>query len=159
MLEFRDEFEAWVGRRLRRVCCWPPARRTPSTTPTTRAADRQYEQAEQLARDGKYREAAQVYEQLAAQSPGELRDRLLLRAAREYLLATANDKANAMLEASQPDAADARISRCARRSPPSWRCARNPDRALAELDHIPQPLPQRIAAPTSWRCARARSSR
>lgn len=61
----------------------------PPTQPQPPGADRQLAQAEKLSHDGKYQEAAQAYAALAAQSPKELRDRLLLRAAREYLNAGA----------------------------------------------------------------------
>src|SRR5678815_1549594 len=55
-------------------------------------------QAEKLARDGDHRGAAQSYEQAAAQAPGELRDRMLLRAAREYLRADQIEQASALLK-------------------------------------------------------------
>ena len=50
---------------------------------------------------------------------------------------------SALLKQVSTYVADARISRCARRSPPrSHLQAQHPDRALAELDRIPQPLPR-----------------
>lgn len=112
---------------------------TPTPRPT---GDRQAEKIEQMAKDGNHQGAAQAYEALAAQSPGELRDRYLLRAAREYVRADDLDDANALLpkvSASLPTADFALraqvIAEIALRT-------QRPDRALAELDRIPQPLPR-----------------
>src|SRR3954463_13459638 len=66
------------------TACTPPV--VEDETPSA-SADRQVDQAEALSRKGDYRGAGRVYEALAAQSPGELRDRFLLRAAREYVRA------------------------------------------------------------------------
>ena len=58
----------------------------PVTQPGREPTDRRLvTQAEKQARDGDHRGAAQSFEQAAAQAPGELRNRFLLRAAREYL--------------------------------------------------------------------------
>jgi outer membrane PBP1 activator LpoA protein len=73
--------------------CTPPVTQ-PGREPTDR---RLVTQAEKLSRDGDHRGAAQSYEQAAAQAPGELRDRMLLRAAREYLRADQIDQASALL--------------------------------------------------------------
>lgn len=118
---------------------------TPTSQPTRPGADRQLAQAEQLARDGKYTEAAQLYETMARSAQKELRDRLLLRAAKEYLLAGDTDKVKAALakvSASLPaqDAADRSLvaAELALQS-------KNPARALEELQKIPQPLPRESA--------------
>ena len=67
--------------------------------PDASPADRRLvTQAEKLSRDGDHRGAAQAYEQAAAQAPGELRDRFLLRAAREYVRADQIDQAGALLK-------------------------------------------------------------
>lgn len=114
--------------------------------PPQTGADRQLAQAEKLARDGKYQEAAQVYETLAAESPKELRDRLLLRAAREYLLAGAGDKANATLTKLSPSLPAQDFASRAQITAELALLARNPAKALTELDRIPQPLPRENAA-------------
>jgi outer membrane PBP1 activator LpoA protein len=100
--------------------------------PQRPGTNRQYEQAERLAREGNPREAARQFEQVALQSSGELRDRILLRAAKEYLRADDVDQATAILKqvSSQLPTRDF-VSR-----------AQRPDRALSELNQIPQPLPQ-----------------
>ena len=90
--------EAWQGPRCSRRC-WPARARCPSRRPGREPADRRLvTQAEKLSRDGDHRGAAQAYEQAAAQAPGELRDRFLLRAAREYVRADQIDQAGALLK-------------------------------------------------------------
>ncbi|MFL6547452.1 MAG: penicillin-binding protein activator [Povalibacter sp.] len=118
----------------------------PASQPEQPGVDRQLAQAEKLARDGHYEEAAQAYEHLAAQSPKELRDRLLLRAAKEYLLAGAPEKVNAtlaQLSTSLPSQDAATRSQIAAELALQ---SKNPAKALAELDRIPQPLPRENAA-------------
>ena len=71
----------------------------PVTQPGREPADRRLvTQAEKLSRDGDHRGAAQAYEQAASTAPGELRDRFLLRAAREYVRADQIDQASALLK-------------------------------------------------------------
>jgi uncharacterized protein len=117
---------------------------TTTDTPGTQrpATNRQYEQAEKLSREGKPLEAAKQFEQIAQQSSGELRDRILLRAAREYLRADDEDAAAATLKqvSAQLPSRDF-ASRILVSADLSLR-AQRPDRALAELNQIPQPLPQ-----------------
>ena len=73
--------------------------------------------------------AAQTYETLAAQSSGELRDRLLLRAAREYVRADQTDK-RTRCSSKSARRCRARISRCARRSSAELALrAQRPDRS------------------------------
>jgi outer membrane PBP1 activator LpoA protein len=120
---------------------------TPSPTrPDAPGADRQLAQAEKLARDGRYQEAAQAYEQLASQSPKELRDRLLLRAAKEYLLAGASDKVSATLGKLSPTLPTRDSATRAQIAAELALLTKNPSKALAELERIPQPLPQENAA-------------
>jgi outer membrane PBP1 activator LpoA protein len=104
--------------------------------------NRQYEQAERLSREGNPREAARQFEQVALQSPGELRDRLLLRAAKEYLRADDADRATAILKQVNPQlpTRDA-VDRALVSGDLQLRAGRA-DRALSELNQIPQPLPQ-----------------
>lgn len=119
---------------------------TPTSQPERPGGDRQFAQAEKLAREGKYQEAAAVYETLAAQSPKELRDRLLLRAAREYLLAGSSEKVNATLaklSASLPSQDAATRSQIAAELA---LVSKNPARALGELERIAQPYPRENAA-------------
>ena len=112
--------------------------------PERPSSNRQYEQAESLSREGKPLEAARLFEQVAQQSPGELRDRMLLRAAKEYLRADDADRATAVFKQvsttlpSRDAAARALVSaELALR-------AQRPDRALADLNQIPQPLAARF---------------
>ncbi|HJY36930.1 MAG TPA: tetratricopeptide repeat protein, partial [Steroidobacteraceae bacterium] len=71
----------------------------PVTQPGREPTDRKLvTQAEKLSRDGDHRGAAQTFEQAAAQAPGELRDRFLLRAAREYVRGDQVDEASALLK-------------------------------------------------------------
>jgi len=112
---------------------------TPPTQPSV-SVDRQLVQAEKLSREGKYQESAQAYEVLAAQSPKDLHDRLLLRAAREYVNAGATDKANAKLSQLSPTLPTQDFALRAQVVAELALRAQNPTKALAELDRIPQPL-------------------
>jgi outer membrane PBP1 activator LpoA protein len=115
---------------------------TGEAPPTGSTSNRQFEQAERLSREGNAAEAARLYEQAALQSPGELRDRLLLRAAREYLAANDVENATAILQrvsATLPSRDSAQRAIVA--ADLALRAGRA-ERALNELSRIPQPLPQ-----------------
>jgi outer membrane PBP1 activator LpoA protein len=103
-------------------------------------------QAEKLSRDGDYRGAAQAFEQAAAQAPGELRDRFLLRAAREYVRADQIDQASALLKRVSTTLPTADYALRAAVSAEINLQTQHPERALAELDRIPQPLPREDAS-------------
>ena len=118
----------------------------PPTQPSRPGIDRQFEQAEKLARDGKHEQAAQAYESLAQQSQRELHDRLLLRAAREYLRSNAADKASAILTQLSPSLPSQDFAIRAQIAAELALRAQQPEKALAELDRIPQPLPPDAAA-------------
>jgi outer membrane PBP1 activator LpoA protein len=106
------------------------------------AADRQVDQAEALSRKGDYKGAARTYETLAAQSPGELRDRFLLRAAREYVRADDTAQATTLLNQVSPTLPRADFGlRSLVAAELAMRGGRA-DKALAELDRIPQPIPR-----------------
>lgn len=111
--------------------------------PSTRPAhtDNQTAQADRLARSGKHLDAAKAYETLAAQSTGEQHDRLLLRAAQQYLQAGDNDRATDLLAQLTPrlPTQDA-VLRGQIAAELALRTQR-PDKALTELNRIPQPLP------------------
>lgn len=115
---------------------------TAPSGPQRPATNRQYEQAERLAREGNSLEAARLFEQVALQSPGELRDRLLLRAAKEYIRADNTEQATAILKqiSTQLPSRDA-VDRALVAAELQLRAGRA-ERALAELNQIPQPLPQ-----------------
>jgi outer membrane PBP1 activator LpoA protein len=119
---------------------------TPGTAPVTPRTDGQTAQAERLARDGKHQEAAKVYESLAGQSPAELRDRLLLRAAQQYLEADATDQATALLSQINARLPTQDFVLRAQIAAELALRAQRPDKALAELNQIPQPLPQEAIA-------------
>ncbi len=114
--------------------------------PPAAVADRQVGQAEALSRKGDFRGAAQTYEALAAQSPGDLRDRFLLRAAREYVRADDTARATTLLNqvsTSLPRADFGLRSLVAAEL--ALRAGRG-DKAIAELDRIPQPIPGELAS-------------
>jgi outer membrane PBP1 activator LpoA protein len=114
---------------------------TPSG-PQRPATNRQYEQAERLSREGNAIEAARLFEQVALQSPGELRDRVLLRAAKEYLRADNSEQATAILKQVNTQLPARDVVDRALVSAELQLSAGRADRALAELNQIPQPLPQ-----------------
>jgi uncharacterized protein len=115
----------------------------PVTQPGREPTDRRLvTQAEKLARDGDHRGAAQTFEQAAAQAPGELRDRFLLRAAREYVRGNQVDRASALLKQVGTTLPAADFALRAAVAAEIDLQQQRPDRALAELDRIPQPLPR-----------------
>lgn len=110
------------------------------------AADRQVGQAEALSRKGDYKGAARAYEALAAQSPGDLRDRFLLRAAREYVRADDTAQATSLLNQVSTSLPRADYGlRSLVTAELALRAGRG-DKALAELDRIPQPIPSELSA-------------
>lgn len=119
---------------------------TPVTGPEIPGTDRQVTQAERLARDGDHIGAAQVYEQLAAQSAGELKERLLLRAAREHVRANQTQQAGRLLDQVSTKLPGADAALHAQVTAELALATRHPDRALAALDRIVQPLPRDVAA-------------
>jgi uncharacterized protein len=120
---------------------------TPTTTQPERPSNnRQLAQAENLSREGKAEAAAQAYEALALSSTADLRDRLLLRAAREYARANNIEKATALLKQASVSLPTAdQVLRAQVAAEIALR-TQKPDRALAELDRIPQPIPQEALA-------------
>ena len=118
--------------------CTTTGERAPERTGT----NRQFEQAERLSREGKTSEAARIFEQLALQSPGELRDRMLLRAAKEYLRADDTERATAVLKQVSSTLPTRDFANRAIVAADLALRAQRPDRALAELNQIPQPFPQ-----------------
>lgn len=114
--------------------------------PASPGNDRQLLQAEKLARDGNYAAAAQAYETLSGQYPQELRDRLLLRAAREYVRAGNVDKANTLLTRVGGTLPTQDFVLRAQTAAEIALRTQRPDRTLAELDRIPQPLPRDAVA-------------
>src|ERR1700754_2171567 len=115
----------------------------PVTQPGREPTDRKLvTQAEKLSRDGDHRGAAQTFEQAAAQAPGELRDRFLLRAAREYVRGDQIDQAGALLKQVGTTLPSADFALRAAVAAEINLQTQHPERALAELDRIPQPLPR-----------------
>ena len=122
------------------ACTTPVVEETPSAS-----ADRQVGQADALSRKGDFKGAARAYEALAAQSPGDLRDRFLLRASREYV--RADDTAQATSLLNQVSASLPRADfglRSLVTAELALRGGRG-DKALAELDRIPQPVPSELS--------------
>lgn len=109
-------------------------------------ADRQVNQADALSRKGDHKGAARAYEALAAQSPGDLRDRFLLRAAHEYVRADDTAQATALLNQVSTSLPRADFGlRSLVTAELALRAGRG-DKALAELDRIPQPVPSELSA-------------
>jgi uncharacterized protein len=107
---------------------------------------RQLAQAEKLSREQQYAAAAQIYEDLAQHSSPELRDRLLLRGAREWLRANELNRGEALLrQISGVPAADAALHGIVAAQVAIL--TQRPGQALNELDRIPQPWP-RAEAPS-----------
>jgi outer membrane PBP1 activator LpoA protein len=120
---------------------------TPQTASTGPSSERLMAQADRLSRDKQYAAAAQAYEELAAKQTGELRSRVLLRAARDWLRVPDVAKAQALL----PQIIDQSLPAPDRvlRQLVGARIAllqRQPERALADLDRIPAPYPRDQAA-------------
>ncbi len=105
-------------------------------------ADRQVARAERLAREGSHAEAAVLYESSAAQAPAELRNRLLLRAAREHVRAGNVENANALLKRVDTSLPTADFALRAQVAAEIALVSNRPDAALAELNRIPQPVPR-----------------
>ncbi|MBL8266718.1 penicillin-binding protein activator [Steroidobacter sp.] len=123
------------------TACTPPVVQDQSPGAT---ADRQAGQAEALSRKGDYRGAARAYETMAAQQPGELRDRFFLRAAREYVRADDTAQATSLLNQVSTSLPRADFGlRSLVTAELALRGGRG-DKALAELDRIPQPVPSEL---------------
>src|SRR5262245_40320410 len=103
-------------------------------------------QAEKLSRDGDHQGAAKAYEQAAAQAPGELRDRMLLRASREYLRANQIEQASNLLKQVSTTLPGADFALRAAVAAEINLQQQHPEKALAELDRIPQPPPREDAS-------------
>jgi uncharacterized protein len=103
-------------------------------------------QAEKLSRDGDHQGAAKSYEQAAAQAPGELRDRMLLRASREYVRANQIEQASNLLKQVSTTLPGADFALRAAVAAEINLQQQHPEKALAELDRIPQPLPREDAS-------------
>jgi outer membrane PBP1 activator LpoA protein len=116
------------------------------TRPERPPSERQWAQAEKLSREGNAEGAAQAYEALAASATGDLRDRLWLRAAREYVRANQIDKASALLKQTSATLPSADISLRAEVAAEIALRSQKPDRALAELESIPRPIPHESLA-------------
>src|SRR5690606_38954429 len=113
---------------------------TQPTQPTSPSASRLLGQAERLSRAGDYVRAAQAYESLAAQSAAELRDRFLLRAAREYVRAERIDTASTLVKRVSSALPSADFTLRAQVVAQIALAENRPEDALAELNRIPQPV-------------------
>jgi uncharacterized protein len=124
------------------VCCLLAACETPATMPQGPGADRQAQQAERLSRQGDARGAAELYEAVAARSAGELRDRFLLRAAREHVRAGDTERASTLLTQISTSLPTADFALRAQVAAELALKANRPEAALTELNRIPQPIPR-----------------
>lgn len=128
------------------ACTCLAACETPTTKPQGPGAERQAAQAERLSREGDARGAAQLYETVAARSSGELRNRFLLRAAREYVRADDSQRASDLLAQVSTSLPTADFTLRAQVAAELALEANRPDAALAELNRIPQPIPRESLA-------------
>ena len=113
------------------------------TTPTQPSAvgqDRQIQRADRLSREGKPREAALAYEELAEQSAADLRNRLWLRAAREHVRAGDTARATALLKQTGTTLPGADMTLRSLVAAELALTSNRPDAALTELNRIPQPI-------------------
>jgi outer membrane PBP1 activator LpoA protein len=118
----------------------------PSQGPAQPGAERLVSDAERAARAGDHAAASQKYESAARVSPGDLKNRFLLRAAYEALEAGQTRRAGALLGEVTGSLPSADYSLRARVVARLALDGSQPDRALAELDRIPKPVPQEDAA-------------
>ncbi|MET0984641.1 MAG: penicillin-binding protein activator, partial [Steroidobacteraceae bacterium] len=117
---------------------------TPTQTGTQgqSAPDRIAQRADRLAREGSHQQAAAAYQQAAATASRELRDRFLLRAARQWVLADDPKQATITLAQVSPTLPTVDYALRAEVAAELALREQKPERALAELDRIPQPPPQ-----------------
>lgn len=124
------------------ACAGLAACETPVTQPQGPGAERQAAQAERLSRQGDARGAARLYETVAERSAGELRNRFLLRAAREHVRADDPERANELLGQVSTSLPSADFALRAQVAAELALAANRPEAALAELNRIPQPVPR-----------------
>lgn len=124
------------------ACLALAACETPPTVREGASADRQVARAERLSREGRAAEAAAAYESLAAQSPEELRNRLLLRAARERVRSGEIAAASELLKRVSTTLPTVDFVLRAQIAAEIALASNRPDSALAELNRIPQPVPR-----------------
>ena len=117
---------------------------TPTQTGTQGqgAPDRVAQRADRLAREGSHQQAATAYQQAAGTASRELRDRFLLRAARQWVLADDPKQATITLAQVSPTLPTVDYALRAEVAAELALREQKPERALAELDRIPQPPPQ-----------------
>lgn len=104
--------------------------------------DRLLAQAEKQSRDGNHTAASSTYEQIAQKSPGELRERFLLRAAHESAAAKETQRAQNLLNQAGPQSATEDLSLRAIVVASIALLNAQPNAALTELNRISQPLPR-----------------
>jgi uncharacterized protein len=117
-----------------------------TATPTPSSSERLAQRADKLAREGSHEQAAAAYEQLAGSATRELRDRLLLRAARQWVLADDPKQATVTLAQVSPTLPTMDYALRAQVAAELALREQKPERALAELDRVPQPPPQEHAS-------------
>jgi outer membrane PBP1 activator LpoA protein len=117
-----------------------------TTTPLSPNAQYSTAQAERLMRERQFANAAHLYEDLAQHAVADARDPLLLRAAHAWLRAEDLPRGENLLRqvGEHLPASDATLSRLA--TAEAALLNKRPERALAELDRIPQPYARDVAA-------------
>ncbi len=117
-------------------------------TPVTEVAPRPEQllaSAQKQAEAGQHAPAARIYEELASISPGDLHDRFLLRAAHEWLLANDSVRAGELLDLVSRTLPTEDFILRARIAAALALGANQPERALRELERIPEPLDRAVA--------------
>jgi len=118
----------------------------PTRAPPPAAPEQLVMEAQRAASAGDHQTASARYEAAARASPGDLRDRLLLRAAYAALDAGNVERAATLLGEVTGALPSADFSLRARVAARIALASRRPERALAELDRIPRPIPREDAA-------------
>ncbi len=114
--------------------------------PASPGAQNLVAQAERMVREHQFANAAHIYEDLAEHVAPDERDPLLLRAARAWLRADDLPRGERLLNqvSDKLSAADLTLKRLAVAE--AALLDKRPERALIELDRIPQPYPRELAS-------------
>jgi uncharacterized protein len=112
----------------------------PSRAPVSATPEQQAAEADRAARDGRHADASAAWEAAARGSPGDLRDRFLLRAADEALNAGDATRAGTLLAEVGGALPTTDFTLRATVAARLALANNHPDRALTELERIPRPV-------------------
>ena len=119
---------------------------TPPTGPPRVGSERLLAQAERQVREGNHAGASTTYEQIAQNSPGELHDRYLLRAAHESVRIKDQQRAQKLLSQTAATLPGEDFTLRAQVVAAIALLNQQPNVALTELGRISEPLPRDAAA-------------